>query len=30
MICYFGVAIMSEAFLKFLRKRIYGLEGDGS
>ena len=29
MICYFWVAIMSEAFLKFLRKRIYGLEGEG-
>ena len=29
-ICYFWVAIMSEAFLKFfLRKRIYSLEGDG-
>ena len=27
--CYCWVAIMSKAFLKFLLKRIYGLEGDG-
>ena len=23
-LCYFWVAIISEAFLKFLRKRLYG------
>ena len=28
-LCYCWVAIMQEAFLKFLLKRIYGLEGDG-
>ena len=26
---YCCLAIMSKAFLKFLVKRIYGLEGDG-
>ena len=26
--CYFWVAIMSEALLKFLLKRIYGLKED--